>query len=328
MWKRVATSVVLAMGLCLLWAASPPPTQAAAPAAAANDDSGPLIVPLPEKLNDEYVFGKLKKMQFSVIAKGKSHILVAYGPVDDEVSGRFREALDVAKPVEEVWLYSPGGNLYEGLEVGRILHARKMATHIVKGARCVSACNFMFMGGVFRYIDTGATIEVHMFSNNSADRLLRDMIRPPATFPALIKRYPTVDLDMIIGQMHELFPQIELTDPVVSAAKGAVKQKNKIDADDEAAFGLAVVDQIIVSYNEKHPDAPVNEGEIISRLTLSEDVKGIQMSSAQIAADIARYLTEMSLSLKFLTRFAALHNDTPTGLTRAELREFNVINVD
>jgi hypothetical protein len=57
-------------------------------------------------------------------------------------------------------------------------------------------------------------------------------------------------------------------------------------------------------------------------------VKKIQQDGAQTAAMIARYLSEMSISLRFLTDFANIPNAQPQSLSIDELRDLNVVNAD
>jgi hypothetical protein len=64
----------------------------------------------------------------------------------------------------EVWLISGGGDLQAGIEMGRVLRQRQMTVRIPAGRRCVSACTVAFMGGYFRFVDPGATYEVHSAS--------------------------------------------------------------------------------------------------------------------------------------------------------------------
>ncbi|MBK9978399.1 MAG: hypothetical protein IPP20_10790 [Gemmatimonadetes bacterium] len=80
---------------------------------------------------------------------------------------------------EEVWLFSGGGNLNQGIEIGRLLRRARMTVRVPNVARvrtamqwpspsgevaCVSACTVAFMGGLFRYLDPDATYEVHSAS--------------------------------------------------------------------------------------------------------------------------------------------------------------------
>ncbi len=286
----------------------------------------PLLVPLPPDLTWDDVAGK-ESLQFSIIPHGKANILFAWGGVTDGDSVRFRAALDAAKPIDEVYFESPGGDLAEGLEIGRLMHARKLATHVKRGHHCVSACNFMFMGGVIRYIDTGAWFEVHMFSDGFANRLRRDLIEPPKSYNSLMKKFPSLDTDRLASFLIDSYPDFTITGDKVKAAMNVVRQEDPNDDDDEAVR-ILVVRKLIADYNKDHPDKTIDDDEVIQHVVIDEDVKLIQMDSAQEAAAIARFLTEMGMSLKFLTRFANIHNDQPTALTRDELREFNVMNTD
>lgn len=65
------------------------------------------------------------------------------------------------RPYDEVWLYSGGGHLDAGIELGRVLRRHGMTVRVARGASCVSACTVAFMGGLFRFVDEGATYEVH-----------------------------------------------------------------------------------------------------------------------------------------------------------------------
>jgi hypothetical protein len=64
----------------------------------------------------------------------------------------------------EVWLVSGGGNLFAGIEMGRILRQHQMTVRVPAGMHCASACTVAFMGGFFRFLSPGATYEVHAAS--------------------------------------------------------------------------------------------------------------------------------------------------------------------
>lgn len=65
---------------------------------------------------------------------------------------------------DEIWLASGGGNLDEGIGVGEVFRRFQATVRVPPGHRCVSSCTVAFLGGVFRYIDEGATYEVHAAS--------------------------------------------------------------------------------------------------------------------------------------------------------------------
>jgi hypothetical protein len=62
-------------------------------------------------------------------------------------------------PYEEVWLFSFGGSLNEGIEVAKVLRRHHMTVRVPKGAQCISSCTVLFMGGYLRYVD--GTYRVH-----------------------------------------------------------------------------------------------------------------------------------------------------------------------
>ena len=77
----------------------------------------------------------------------QGRFVYATGPVVDDVL-KFEEAF--AKPGVDtvVFVNSPGGDLWTGLRVGRMIADKKLKT--VAAGTCVSACSIMFMGGVER----------------------------------------------------------------------------------------------------------------------------------------------------------------------------------
>ncbi len=65
------------------------------------------------------------------------------------------------KPFDEVWLFSGGGDLGEGIATAKVLRQHHATVRVPKGAYCISSCTVLFMGGYFRYVDDGATYRVH-----------------------------------------------------------------------------------------------------------------------------------------------------------------------
>ena len=208
-------------------------------------------------------------MHFSLMAakEGRKTILM-WGGVCGGDGEQVRKALNAAAPIGEVWFYSPGGALEEGLQIGRIIRKSGVRTRVPANFECVSACNFMFMGGVIRYIEPGGEFGVHMFANSGISQN---------------------DTEMLDDINH--------------------------------------ADDLAKSYNDRHPGKSVTSDDVIFE-ALMEHNKKIQQDSAQISAEIARFLVEMQLSLRFLTEFANIPNEKYRVLRRDELRDFNIINTD
>ena len=91
--------------------------------------------------------------------------LYVAGGISEGDYATFRQALNQAGSIDEVVLLnSPGGALDEGIEIGRMIRSRNLATHIPDIGFCASACNFIFMGGLLRTIDPAGEFMVHMFT--------------------------------------------------------------------------------------------------------------------------------------------------------------------
>jgi hypothetical protein len=99
-------------------------------------------------------------------------VLLAEGVIDDGLVPRLQAALQ-DESIEEVWLRSPGGNARVGNQAGRVIRESGIPTRIPAGWACFSACNFLFMGGIARFVDPGGLFIVHMFTHTGD----RDTIR-------------------------------------------------------------------------------------------------------------------------------------------------------
>jgi hypothetical protein len=80
-------------------------------------------------------------------------------------------------PVQEIWLRSPGGDARAGNAAGKVIRASMIPTRIPNGWACFSACNFMFMGGVARYVDEGGIFAVHMFTHLGDKEAVRSELK-------------------------------------------------------------------------------------------------------------------------------------------------------
>ncbi len=66
---------------------------------------------------------------------------------------------------KEVWLFSNGGSLDEGIGIANLFHQFQVTVRVPAGADCISSCTVAFMGGLFRFVDKGATYQVHSASD-------------------------------------------------------------------------------------------------------------------------------------------------------------------
>ena len=91
------------------------------------------------------------------------------GPIDAGAPERLSRALDGLDGKIAIWLNSPGGNLFSGMQMGRIIRQRGAWTHIIdhrtlRPGECYSACGLTFLGGVYRFNDNGGRYGVHRAS--------------------------------------------------------------------------------------------------------------------------------------------------------------------
>jgi hypothetical protein len=105
------------------------------------------------------------EMKFTLETVGGIRVLKAEGTIDQDVAVRLQDALKANDPIQEIWLRSPGGDARAGNEAGKLIRASMIPTRIPAGWACFSACNFVFMGGVARYVDEGGLFIVHMFTH-------------------------------------------------------------------------------------------------------------------------------------------------------------------
>ena len=242
---------------------------------------------LPTSFTRAVVFGE-SNLHFVPVATKKGNIVIAWGGIGSGDAVRFGAAMAAAKPVVEIQLYSPGGVLYEGMKIGRMIRSLGLATRITSGSFCVSACNFVFLGGVVRTIEPQGGFGVHMFSDRSAEVLVADLRAMPAS----------------VDEFNDRFP------------KHALKRYD--------------VERWVEDKKHRNPEQTVSEKQFfqqseIYNVIIDERVRGIQQDSAQTAADIALFLVEMRLSLRFLVEFADQTSYGMRYLSPDALRSFNIV---
>ncbi|HEX5239218.1 MAG TPA: hypothetical protein VFW39_12245 [Sphingomicrobium sp.] len=116
------------------------------------------------------------EMKFTLETINGVRVLKAEGQIDQDVPAKLQDALKADDP-QEIWLRSPGGIARAGNEAGKIIRASMIPTRIPDGWACFSACNFMFMGGVARYVDPGGIFAVHMFTHLGDKEAVRSELK-------------------------------------------------------------------------------------------------------------------------------------------------------
>jgi hypothetical protein len=116
-------------------------------------------------------------MKFTLEMIGGVRVLKAEGQIDQDVALRLQDALKTNDPVQEIWIRSPGGDARAGNAAGKIIREAMIPTRIPEGWACFSACNFVFMGGVIRYVDPGGIFAVHMFTHLGDKEAVRSELK-------------------------------------------------------------------------------------------------------------------------------------------------------
>jgi hypothetical protein len=117
------------------------------------------------------------EMKFSLETINGVRVLKAEGQIDQDVPAKLQAALKANDPVQEIWIRSPGGDARAGNAAGKIIRDAMIPTRIPNGWACFSACNFIFMGGVIRYVDPGGIFAVHMFTHLGDKEAVRSEIK-------------------------------------------------------------------------------------------------------------------------------------------------------
>jgi hypothetical protein len=85
----------------------------------------------------------------------------------DVLKRLIKAAKDRGRPVSTIWLNSSGGNLLEGVMLGRLIRYAKITTGVDEGATCASACFIIFAAGTSKLTHDGALVGVHVASERS-----------------------------------------------------------------------------------------------------------------------------------------------------------------
>ena len=172
MWTDLVTIATtrLRVGLLVLVSLSIGITGRPALAAPTIERKAPVTAPATASTAEREVPMTVTVLPRSKSARAPDAALVyLHGRIDADAPRRLAEALQGVDGAIAVWLNSPGGNLFAGMQLGRILRQRGASTHIIdyrtlRPGACYSACAMTFLGGVYRFSGNGARYGVHRAS--------------------------------------------------------------------------------------------------------------------------------------------------------------------
>lgn len=140
----------------------------------------------------------------------------------------------------DVFLDSEGGSLLWGMKIGQLIRENNFGTRIggtrgnsgeVWEAVCFSACNFAFMGGVWRYFDIEDRFGVHRFFDGVDDFTPEDAQQDAQLTVAVMLEYLDemgIDQDFFIKMSEQGPGDVELLDVAELQRMRVVNQgKNK-----------------------------------------------------------------------------------------------------
>ena len=112
-------------------------------------------IKLPEEMPDRLMFDvvKLKNLGLTIIV---------YGSIEQGDFARFKDYYDALnKPPKNITFNSPGGSVYEALELGRFIRSKDMQSIMLPGNYCFSSCPYMFAAGNKRIAFENTALGMH-----------------------------------------------------------------------------------------------------------------------------------------------------------------------
>lgn len=116
---------------------------------------GPLVLPMPESFSDRLDFSES-------LVDGIGTVLLMSGEIEDGDAARFKAyLLDMVKAPDLIALHSPGGMVFEALQIGREVRERELPSAVLAGAHCLSSCPYILAGGEERFVSRRAIVGLH-----------------------------------------------------------------------------------------------------------------------------------------------------------------------
>jgi hypothetical protein len=141
---------------------------------------------------------------------GNAWALYLNGPIDNNAGQRLEDYILQHKVPTESWavLNSPGGSLFGGMELGRVIRKYNLRTDV--GARtkqssrtydyeaggCYSACTLAYVGGSFRFLHDGSHFGIHRFAFSSPQENGIDLAQVASASIVAYLRSMDIDTDL------------------------------------------------------------------------------------------------------------------------------------
>jgi len=198
-------------------------------------------------------------------------VLFLAGKIKDGDSFELRRAMRDHE-IDLVVTASPGGNVYEGLQMAAILHDKGVSTYVPEGAECVSSCASVFLGGSSRV--AFGELGVHQFYSVADDASARER----KDVMAAATQYTTSD---IIGILNEFQTPPFVYEKMFGTTdmyyfRGAEKQRISLGADNNDFLErITQIDEYLASNPEllqRRDPAPEWTSAVVSALPQNPEV--------------------------------------------------------
>lgn len=177
---------------------------------------------------------------------------------------------------------SPGGNLYEGLQIAAIVNDNALATYLPEGLSCESACSMIFFGGESRLVL--GELGVHQFYSGADDAAAAG--RKDVTTAET--QYTTAE---IIGIMNQFETPAFVYEKMFSTTdmyyfKGAEKSRlNRNTEDADFLEQAAAIDAFVARNPVRRSPVEVSPSEEVATATTPSVIPDFQRPAVPAVAD-------------------------------------------
>lgn len=115
----------------------------------------PLDLPLPESFSNRLSFSEH-------LVEGFGNVLLLSGEIEVGDAARFSSHLTGLPNMPDfIALHSPGGVVFEALEIGKEIRQQELGTAVFAGSFCVSSCPYVLSGGTERIVSLKGIVGLH-----------------------------------------------------------------------------------------------------------------------------------------------------------------------
>lgn len=191
-------------------------------------------------------------------------VLFLTGEIEPNDSFELRRAMR-EQEVDLVVPASPGGDLYEGLQIAAILHDKGIGTYLPAGASCESSCANIFLAGVSRLVV--GELGVHQFyagGDAAASNAPQDVT-------TAVVQYTTADIIGIMNQFE--------TPPFVYEKMFGTTNIYYFSASEKPRLNRGIEDEIYLSIISEVDDFLKLSPQILQRPQSSSDLPVLSAST-------------------------------------------------